>query len=94
VSDEKQEGRRYGYWLAMALALTPVLYTLSVGPAVYVAERSGAGLDPLRVVYAPLIWVGENTPLGEPLESYVDQWEKAAAPARPTKPAPPPAPPP
>jgi hypothetical protein len=81
--------------LAIALALTPVLYTLSVGPAVYVGMRSGASPEPLRVFYAPLIWLAENTLLGGPLDWYVDLWESLAAPRASTRsvpaaPAPPP----
>jgi hypothetical protein len=61
MSDETQAGRRYGLWIALALVLAPLLYTLSVGPVVDIVERNDTGLEAARVVYSPLEWVAENT---------------------------------
>jgi hypothetical protein len=79
MADETQVRRRYGLWIALALVLAPVLYMLSAGPAVYLVERTGTGDDAARIVYAPLIWLAENTPLRGPLVWYIDLWEGKAA---------------
>jgi hypothetical protein len=88
MSDETRSRRSYWFWLAVALMVAPVLYILSVGPVVYVIERTGTGDDAARVVYAPLEWLAANTPLRGPLVSYIDLWEGMAV--RKTPPAPPP----
>jgi hypothetical protein len=98
MADEAAVRRGYGFWIVAGLVLAPLLYTLSVGPAVYVAMRSGSRPDTLRTIYAPLVWAADNTPLGTPLNWYVQQWEDMAArsvPVAPTAPVPatpPPAP--
>jgi hypothetical protein len=62
----------------LALALVPALYTLSVGPAFYFVERTGNGVDAMRTVYAPLLWLRNNTPLRTPLDWYFEMWKHAA----------------
>jgi hypothetical protein len=62
MSDETRARRSYGFWLAVALMLALVLYTLSVGPAVYLVERTGTGLEAARTVYAPLVWLANVSP--------------------------------
>jgi hypothetical protein len=95
MSDETRARRSYWYWLAVALVLAPVLYTLSAGPAVYLVERTGTGDDAARVVYAPLEWLAENTPLRGLLVWYIDLWEgMAVRKSPPLAPPPPPVPPP
>jgi hypothetical protein len=84
MSDETQQRRRYGLWIALVLA--PVLYVLSFGPAIYVVKRTGTGQGAARTVYAPLVWlVAENTPLRNPLRHYVVWWDDLAG-----RPVPPP----
>jgi hypothetical protein len=79
MRDEKQEGGRYGYWLAIALALTPVLYTLSVGPAAYLIAKTEWGLEVGRMFYAPLIWLGGVNPeQWRLLGNYEHYWRELA----------------
>jgi hypothetical protein len=79
MSDETQQRRGYGFWVVFALVLAPLLYTLSVGlgPAAYLVGRAGKGEGTVQVIYAPLIWLHENTPLRKPLDWYVGPWERA-----------------
>ncbi len=63
--------------VVVGLFLLPVLYVLSVGPAVWFIEtqpRRGTAVDVYRVVYSPLGWLADNTPLRGPLYWYVDLW--------------------
>jgi hypothetical protein len=107
MTDETQARRSYWFWIGVLLPPAVLLYTLSLGPVVYLAERSGTGRETANTVYAPLLWLGENTPVGSPLDWYVDKWERLADPpepaatpmpvtttTRPSPPTPTPAPPP
>ena len=76
---DSQPGRRQGgAVVAIAIAiLLPILYVLSVGPAVMFVEMTGTEqeLGPvLGVVYYPVVWLYANTWLKEPLEAYVGFW--------------------
>lgn len=56
--------------------LLPLLYVLSIGPVVAIAERtkSTESLKLLKAVYAPVIWLHDHTILKKPLEAYVELW--------------------
>ena len=75
------ESKRSRSGAAVALAmviLLPILYVLSVGPAVMLVETTGTEneLGPiLEVFYFPVVWLHENTPLRGPLDAYVKLWE-------------------
>lgn len=63
--------------VVVGLFLLPVLYVLSIGPAIWLAEAGylqGTVIEVLEVVYAPLVWLANDTPLGGPIEWYVDLW--------------------
>jgi len=71
------KGRGSGRWVWPALLLILlVLYLLSVGPAVAIARRTGKGMAVVNVVYAPIEWLHNNTPLRNPTESYVNFWDR------------------
>jgi hypothetical protein len=59
-------------WLCLA-------YTLSVGPAFYVARQTGRGRQGLHTFYAPLFWLHHQTALDTPLKWYTDKWEEGMA---------------
>jgi hypothetical protein len=61
--------------IALGLCALPMFYVLSLGPAVWLADRGYLPTEPLQVVYAPLIWLHEHTPLSGPLDWYVELWE-------------------
>lgn len=66
--------------LKTALIALPILYVLSIGPAVYVLERSGLESDPVvaivLTVYYPLDLLYQKTPLRIPLQWYIDHWRE------------------
>jgi hypothetical protein len=62
------------HWPATALCLLPLIYVLSVGPAVC-ATQHGLISEPVLDIYAPLGWLARHTPLQEPLELYLEFWE-------------------
>jgi hypothetical protein len=63
----------FAVWLAVLLL---VLYPLSTGPAVRLAEHDIVSMDILEHLYAPLIWLAENCPpVADFFEWYlVDVW--------------------
>jgi hypothetical protein len=74
-----QLGLDGGYRRMLALIfLLLLLYTLGAGPVFYFVERTGNGVDAMRTVYAPLLWLRNNTPLRTPLDWYFDMWKHAA----------------
>jgi hypothetical protein len=60
-------------WASLLAALL-ILYVLSVGPVALVAKKTGLPRAPLRVFYAPLIWLHGHTALKKPLDWYVGLW--------------------
>jgi hypothetical protein len=68
--DSSDEARRGGFgtftWL---LVLLLVLYPLSTGPALKLAEHDVISLDALEYVYAPLGWLAQHSP---PVQAFFD----------------------
>ena len=60
-------------YLILAIAI-PILYVLSVGPAVMIYDRFGP-FPLFETFYSPVEWVADNTPLGGPLNAYVGLWD-------------------
>jgi hypothetical protein len=67
----------------LVAVLLPLFYVLSVGPVGWAAdsaERAGlisnnGWIDKgLTLLYFPLGWLHNNTPLKEPLDSYIKLW--------------------
>jgi hypothetical protein len=76
---EQAERTRSWFYGAVAGALLPLLYLLSVGPVqYYLAKRKGEVPAAIDVIYAPVDWLAENTPLREPLYWYLSLWYRAA----------------
>jgi hypothetical protein len=71
----------------LSVAAVPVLYLLSIGPVVGLAENDTIPNDPppewLTAFYMPYEWLYWNTPLQAPLEAYKNWWIEALA-KRPT----------
>jgi len=75
MGEKREEGgwqRWAGYAALVLLAL--VLYVLSLGPFLLLCDRMGWGRSAVSVVYAPMIWLYDNTPLQGPLDWYVSLW--------------------
>lgn len=49
-------------------------YVVSIGPVVAVAQEVEIDGIPLKLFYAPVIWLHEYTPLEKPLEAYSRLW--------------------
>jgi hypothetical protein len=71
-TEEKQKGGGIGWfsWTFMAM----MLYVLSIGPAALLSKKHFMPDRVGEILYAPLIWLADNTPLDTPLEFYVDLW--------------------
>ena len=75
--DSPSRHKRTGVAIAVLIvALLPILYVLSVGPAAMLISTTESGelVSVFLVVYYPLNWLHDNTPLREPLEAYVELW--------------------
>ena len=62
--------------LALSFIVKPILYVLSIGPAIWLSKRGH--LDPKTVdpSYAPLQWCYENSrPVKVALDQYIELWE-------------------
>lgn len=80
--DEANESRKPGSRLGMITALVvglPLFYFLSLGPVFAVMNKT-RGFDgkiswhAVETVYAPIIWLYENTSLKHPIEMYLQLW--------------------
>ncbi len=65
-----------GGWRILILCFVIVglipFYIASVGPAVWLWNKMGWDFELFRYLYAPVIWLHENTPLETPIEWWVD----------------------
>lgn len=64
-------------WTIVALILLPVLYFLSVPPAVIFTMKPRGSLPLPRILelyIAPSYWLHDHTPLEEPLDQYFGWW--------------------
>jgi hypothetical protein len=72
------EAKRLSFWSFIAWpAIVLVVYVLSVGPLVVMDEKGllkGKTGELLGRIYAPLMWIYEETPLHKPLKWYVNLW--------------------
>ena len=71
---ERDRKPRWGLWTVALLLALAALYPLSVGPAVWLADR---GLLPegSQIIYAPVKWaVIQNDAIGDAVSWYVSLW--------------------
>ena len=61
--------------IAIAAAIAPLLYVLSVGPAIAISEIFPKSEPAFRAFYIPVIWLHDHTVLRGPLESYARLWQ-------------------
>jgi hypothetical protein len=62
-------------WLSMALMLSPVLYALSIGPAIWLQGHGFIHPDTTRLLFAPLARICESFgPLNDVANAYIDLW--------------------
>ncbi len=77
AADEKHSVH-WSAWIIWALAIFGV-YVFAAGPLEGLADRGYLPMNTpafhlLQNFYAPLDWLGDNTPLGKRLDAYVDLW--------------------
>jgi len=79
-SDESTSGRgsSVAVWTGIVALLLPVVYVLSLGPAVWLHDRGGLGSEMnefIRLTYSPLAWLRENSEVcRHVLDWYVGLW--------------------
>jgi len=61
--------------IAGACCMLPLLYVLSLGPALWLARRFPGLRSPCEVIYTPLQWLYDNTPLRAALDWYINLWQ-------------------
>jgi hypothetical protein len=79
MTESKEEAHGSGrslplYGMAWFFVATPLLYVLSIGPVLAFGDKTLLRLEVVEVIYAPVIWLHDHTPLKKPLEWYVDWW--------------------
>ena len=65
-------------WLVTAIIGMPLIYLLGVGPAIILSEKFPASEKFIGIVYEPMGWVAEKTPLRKPLLAYFRFWVEVA----------------
>ena len=64
----------------LLLVLLPILYVLSIGPAIWLHDHGfmpGPLEDIAEAVYTPLVWAASLSPaLEAPLDFYIELWEE------------------
>jgi hypothetical protein len=74
--DEKRGGSGVAIGCLLMLLFVPLLYVLSVGPAVWLVEHYPATEYAINILYTPLSLVAESfSPVKAFFEWYIDFWQ-------------------
>lgn len=82
MEDDPQHKSSATFWTLLILGL-PLAYVLSVGPVIRLTmDRAYPRGVPewVLIMYKPLDWLHDHTPLEKPLEWYMGLWLKGAVP--------------
>jgi hypothetical protein len=73
---ERKESKPIGaVMMSVVLLLLPMLYVLSIGPAVWLLDRGAISKKLLYTAYAPVDWlVHQNETFGDAMEWYCGLW--------------------
>ena len=75
-SSSRSSGAGMTFAVLAMCVLSPLLYFLSIGPALLVFRKTGSDLTVLNYIYAPVIWLYHNCePLQPLMDWYVRLWE-------------------
>lgn len=76
MEDPKEDGSKGRFWIVGVLCALPILYILSVGPAIKIYENSGkVGKEIVIAVYKPLeIATKQNRGFRRVMDLYLDFW--------------------
>lgn len=69
--------RTFHYVIAVVIGL-PLIYILSVGPAIVIVVKVPKLREPVHTVYAPMIWLHDHTSLKQTMDPYLAFWETTA----------------
>ncbi len=69
--------RAIHYVIMMTVGL-PLIYFLSVGPAVVIVVKVPSLRNPVRAIYTPIIWLHDRKFLYRQMDFYLGFWEKTA----------------
>jgi hypothetical protein len=75
---EANRFNRMFYHIATVLVGLPLIYFLSVGPAVVIVVKAPKLRDQVRSIYAPMIWLHDQTRLKDTMDHYLGFWEQTA----------------
>jgi hypothetical protein len=74
-SSDRPPRSAWAVWAALVLVLSPVLYALSIGPAIWLQGCGVIHPDTTRLLFAPLVWICESFgPLNDLANAYIDLW--------------------
>lgn len=75
MSDETSEKSSKTWLYVVGLLVgAPLCYVLSIGPAAVLFLRGCAPKPLVTAIYGPLEWATHSSPLGPPLEGYIELW--------------------
>ena len=78
MEEREEKGRSLAGCCAvwLTLAMIPLAYIGMLGPAARWYDKCPRPMqNALQVIYYPLQWLHENTPLRKPLDWYIELWE-------------------
>lgn len=76
MSEENKNQSHGRAWVVITLAIAlPLLYVLSVGPAVAISNKCPKCGVVFQEFYFPLVWLDDHTVFREPLDAYIELWE-------------------
>jgi hypothetical protein len=80
MADAAQKSRltRFIHHVVVMMIILPVIYILSVGPAILIVVKFPKLRAPIHAVYAPMIWLHDHTDLKKTMDPYLAFWETAA----------------
>ena len=73
---EQQPRSRVVAYIVITAVLLPLLYILSIGPAIVIVREFPSLEGPGNVIYQPIIWLDKNTFMKGPLEKYAEFWNR------------------
>ncbi|MAG95053.1 MAG: hypothetical protein CMJ48_15110 [Planctomycetaceae bacterium] len=78
MTEEQDQKRGWGFWVAVVVLLLLVAYPLSIGPVIWCLDTGRlpqSSVPAWEVFYAPVLWAWKNVPAAEHvLDWYDDLW--------------------
>lgn len=74
-SQRESSGAAVAALLLLVLLFLPILYVLSLGPVIWIVNRTGMEPGVFTVIYAPLEWLHEESEFAKwVLDAYIKLW--------------------